>query len=94
MSVYIYIYVFVMLLKHTYIYIYMCGLFVYQVEHNPRPLGSIDQFNNYAGFTWTMCTTFNVCFKFSNFISFRKKLVHKNQEIGKMSKISSVWIEC
>ena len=34
------------------------------VKHNSRPLSSVDQSKNYTGYTWKMCVTFCVCFKF------------------------------
>ena len=40
------------------------GLFFHPVEHNSRPLGSVDQSTKYTGYTWWMCTTIGVWFKY------------------------------
>ena len=67
-------------------------LFFHPVKHNSRPLGSVDQSKNYTGYAWKMCATLWCLFKMSNLNSLIFP-VHKNQDIGKVSGISSVWIQ-
>ena len=65
------------------------GLLFHPVEHNSRPLGSVNQSKNYTEYTWTwkFFTTFGVYFKFLTSLVF---WVYGTQKLGNKKKCQKI----
>ena len=71
-----------------------CVYFFHPFEHNPRQLSPVDQSKNYTGYTWEMCVTFGVCFRFRTLLFFQIYVTQLCWIILTFSKTSRVWIDC
>ena len=58
-------------------------IFLPPVQHNSRPLRSIDQSTIYTDYKWIMCATFGVCLQFLTLIVFE---ISEEKKIGKLEK--------
>ena len=61
--------------------------FLHPVEHNSRPLRSVDRCTNYASYRWKMYATFGDCFKFFYIFQFLRHAVHKSQVLGNWKNV-------
>ena len=68
-------------------------IFLPPVQHNSRPLRSVDQYKIYTGHMWIMCAIFIVCFKFLTLSVFEISSTKKIIKLEKYEFFSEVWIK-